>query len=305
MGNKIQKVDYSERVLNEMIPMELKKNNQRNKFNSIRNTYKNKNKSFYPCKLNQILQSNSAVDFSHALSKIILKKSNERILNSNLYLSCFVTNDDNYFEDIDIDTDVSNNIQINFFDDMITTNKKFKKIYEPELIETENDGIVMINDKANDKFSSNNMVDISLQEYLKIETERLKNDPIYQQKAREYSEKELFINIAETPSFNTETPNINKADFTKNKHMIKEIKRKANSNFINHRNSSLKPKTKNNNTLIKQNTKTSYNKTLNSTNRTLPSIRIDIRDLFKDSIDQSELLRDVSIQKLNIKPNKK
>ena len=132
------------------------------------------------------------------------------------------------------------------------------------------------------------MADISLQEYLKLETDRLKNDPLYQQQAREYSEKESTITLTET--------SFNKVDFTKNKHI--QTKRKSLNNSAIKRNNSIK---KQNNTLIKSNTKSSFNKTLNSTNRTLPSIRIDIRDLLKT--DQT--LDDVSMQKLNIKPNKK
>jgi hypothetical protein len=302
MGNKIQKIDYSERVLNEMIPMELKKNNQRNKLNSVRNLYKNKNKAIYPSMLKQKLESSSVLDFSDALSKIIIKNKNEKNFNANLYLTCFITNEEKYFEDeIDTNIDVSNNMQINYLDDIITTNKIFKRIYEPDLIssETENEGIVIHNGRIGDKVFNSTLADISLQEYLKIETERLKNDPIYQQQAREYSEKESLISITET--------SFNKVDFTKNKYMTKETKRKSNSNFMPHRNSSVKSKnnSKQNNTLIKQNTKTSFNKTLNSTNRTLPSIRIDIRELLRDSMDKSEMLKDVSIQKLNVKPNKK
>jgi hypothetical protein len=292
MGNKIQKIDYSEKILNEMIPMELRKNSQRNKLNSTLNYYK-RSRAIVPSRLKNRLESNSVLDFSDALSRIIIKNKNEKNFNANIYLTTLISNDQTNFEgEIEPLSEISNDIQINYLDDIITMNN-FKKIYDADFLSigTESEGILIHNMRASEKFSINNMADISLQEYLKLETDRLKNDPIYQQRAREYSEKESPITLTET--------SFNKADFTKNKHIQK--KKSFNNSAINRSSSINKSSINKQNKLLKSNTKSSFNKTLNSTNRTLPSIRIDIRDLFKT--DQT--LDNVSMQKLNIKPNKK
>jgi hypothetical protein len=226
MGNKIdsknsKEHDSSLKLLNELIPRVINIKNEINDpvkyFSKLTKSSPIKTKS----NLSKVIRTNYIKEFGHVLSDIIITNRNEKNFNMNIYTTSFICNDEKIFQNIGQEdtrnieqNEYSNFTQINYLNKIITSNKILKRIYDYDSSGSNNDSPQKLT-------KSNNMATIDhidLQEYLKIETERLKNDPIYQAQIKKGRNNSISA-MPEGDTYEKYSKNFN---IVKNKHLAKK-----------------------------------------------------------------------------------